>query len=45
MPVMIVAKGSQHDLMIHIMNSLAEQYDPIVNNVEKRLMKKDDDQD
>ncbi len=39
----IVSKMSDCDLMIHIMNSLPEQYNPIVDNLEIRLMKKDDD--
>ena len=39
----IASKMTDRDLMIHIMNSLPEQYDPIVDNLEIRLMKKDDD--
>ncbi len=36
---------TDHDLMIYIMNSLPKQYDPIVYNLEIRLMKKDYDPD
>ncbi len=39
----IVSKMTDCDLMIHIMNNLPEQYGPIVDNLEIRLMKKDDD--
>ncbi len=39
------SKMNHFDLIIHNMNSLLEQYDPIVDNLEIRLMKKDDDPD
>ncbi len=39
----IASKMTDCNLMIHIMNSLPEQYDPIVDNLEIRLMKKDND--
>lgn len=34
---------TSRDLIIHIMNSLLEQYNPIVENLEIRQMKKEDD--
>ena len=36
---------SDRDLMIHIMNSLPEQYDPVIDNLEIRLMKNEEDPD
>lgn len=40
----LVSKMSERDLMIHIMNSLPEQYDPVIDNLEIRLMKDVDDE-
>ncbi len=41
----ILSKMINHNSMIHIMNSLPEQCVPIVDNLEIRLMNKDNNQD
>ncbi len=41
----IVSKMTDRNLMILTMNSLPKQYDPFVDKLEIRLMKKDDDPD
>ncbi len=41
----ISSKMTDHDMMIHIMKKLHKQYNPIVDNLDLRLMKKDDDPD
>ena len=39
----LVSKMSDRDLMIHIMNSLPEQYDPVIYNLKIHLMTKEED--
>ena len=34
----LVSKMSDQDLMIHIMNSLLEQYNPVIDNLEKKTL-------
>ena len=41
----LVSKMSDRDQMIHIMNSLPEQYDPVINNLEIHLMKNEEGPD